>query len=108
MKAAIATLAVLALAVLTTLALYQGGRWWTAVRLRHGTAPLRYRAEWTRLQDERRRLLNHLREIQFDYDTGKLDLTDYTTLHTRYEREALAVLAAIDAMRRGERDGRLA
>lgn len=53
-----------------------------------------------RLEDERRRLLNHLREIQFDYDTGKLDARDYQRLCARYEAEAIAVLAQLDALKR--------
>ena len=56
--------------------------------------------ELARLEDERRRLLNHLREIQFDYDTGKLDTHDYNRLRVRYEGEAIAVLALLDAHKR--------
>lgn len=50
-----------------------------------------------KLEDDRRRVLNHLREIQFDRDTGKLDEADFNRLRQRYEAEALAVLAALDA-----------
>lgn len=55
--------------------------------------------ELARLEDERRRLLNHLREIQFDHDTGKLDRHDYERLRQRYEGEALAVLAELDDLK---------
>lgn len=55
--------------------------------------------ELARLEDERRRLLNHLREIQFDHDTGKLDRHDYERLRQRYEGEALAVLEDLDALK---------
>ena len=56
--------------------------------------------ELARLEDERRRLLNHLREIQFDFDTGKLDINDFNRLCARYEGEALAVLALLDEHKR--------
>lgn len=98
MKAAIAVAAVVALAVLTTVALYQAIRWLAALRERNWATPEAYRSERTRLVDERRRLLNHLREIRFDHDTGKIDVADYEAMRTRYEREALAVLAALDAL----------
>lgn len=61
-----------------------------------GPAPDLDQKELARLEDERRRLLNHLREIQFDYDTGKLDANDYNRLRARYEGEAIAVLALLD------------
>lgn len=54
-------------------------------------------AELVRLHDERRRLLAHLREIQFDFDTGKIDARDHAELKAKYEQEALAVLRALDA-----------
>ncbi len=65
--------------------------------------------ELARLEDERRRLLNHLREIQFDHDTGKLDRHDYERLRQRYEGEALAVLQDLDALKAklGEQAGSL-
>ncbi len=53
------------------------------------------------LEDERRRAINHLREIQFDRDTGKLDQADYERLRARYEREAVEVLARMDAFEQG-------
>jgi hypothetical protein len=59
------------------------------------------------LEDDRRRAINHLREIQFDRDTGKLDQADYERLQTRYERQAVDVLARLDAYEKGQREGTL-
>lgn len=97
MKGAIAVVAVLALALLTTLALYQFVRWLAAVRAGGGALAALRDPELMRLEDEKRRLLNHLREIRFDYQTGKLDANDYRALRDRAEREAAAVLEAIEA-----------
>lgn len=59
-------------------------------------------AELVRLHDERRRLLAHLREIQFDFETGKIDARDHAELNAKYEQEALAVLRALDAYGNGQ------
>lgn len=61
--------------------------------------------EGARLQEERRRAINHLREIQFDRDTGKLDEADYLRLRARYEQQAIEVLQQLDA-HRASRGGR--
>jgi hypothetical protein len=95
MKGAIAVLAMCALAVLATLALYHMVRWAAAARSGGGMAP-RQDPELTRLQDEKRRLLNHLREVRFDWETGKLDDADYRALRNRYEREAAHVLGELE------------
>lgn len=95
MKGAIAVLAMCAIAVLATLALYQVVRWAAAARSGGGMAKGQD-PELTRLLDEKRRLLNHLREIRFDWETGKLDDTDYRALRNRYEREAAQVLTEIE------------
>jgi hypothetical protein len=98
LKSIIALLAVVMLAILSLLALYQGLRWLEAVRGREDGLAALQDAERTRLEDERRRLLNHLREIRFDHDTGKLDADDFRSLTERYEAEAIAVLEEIDRM----------
>jgi hypothetical protein len=49
------------------------------------------------LEDQRRRILQHLREIDFDRATGKLDEADYQALRARYEAEAVRVLDALRA-----------
>lgn len=50
----------------------------------------------TKLRDERDRLLNHLREIRFDFQTGKLDAKDFHALSDRYALEAAQVLDALE------------
>lgn len=96
MKAVLAVFALGALGILTVAALVQALRGvWAAG---HGAQGDRaYDAEYTRLCDERDRLLNHLREIRFDYATGKLDERDFTRLAQRYEAEAAACLDALAA-----------
>jgi len=59
-----------------------------------------YDAVQVRLDDDRRRALSHLREVQFDYDTGKLSKDDYETLTARYESEAAAAFRSLDARAR--------
>ena len=105
MKGVIAVLAVCTLALLTTLALYQFVRWLVAVRAGGGVLALRRDPELMRLADEKRRLFNHLREIRFDYETGKLDVADYKAMRDRAEREASAVLDAIDARTQEDHGG---
>lgn len=95
MKGVIAVAAVCVFAVLATMALYQLARWVAAARRAGGVARTSD-PEWTRLMDEKRRLLNHLREIRFDWETGKIDATDYKALRDRYEREAAQVIDAIE------------
>lgn len=46
-------------------------------------------------------LLKSLREVEFDHDTGKLTDEDYKELKTRYERQALKVMRAIDELHGG-------
>ncbi|MSQ82006.1 MAG: hypothetical protein EXR77_03695 [Myxococcales bacterium] len=40
---------------------------------------------------EQRRLVNHLRELDFDLQTGKISQADYAQLRDRYETAALAI-----------------
>jgi len=103
LKTAIAVLAVIALAAFATLALYQGVRWLTMLRARRGRV-IGFDAELVRLRDERRRLLNHLREIEFDFQTGKLDASDHKSLRNRYEREAVQVIEALDRLQAERRE----
>lgn len=98
MKAALATLALATLGALTLAALLQSLRAWLAARTAGLASERRYEAQRTRLTDERDRLLNHLREIRFDRETGKLDAADYERLAARYTSEAAAVLDALAAL----------
>lgn len=97
MNGIVAALSIGLLALLLTLALYQAARWLVALlSVSTQQTPALPDAVRSNLLDERRRLLNHLREIQFDFETGKLDAADYHQLRDRYEREAIAVMAALD------------
>lgn len=100
MKGWLAILAALAAAVLTLFALYQAVRWFAALRQPDpGPGRREVDPEIERLEDEKRRLLNSLREVQFDHDTGKLDAADYKALRERYEADALRVMADLERRR---------
>ena len=43
-------------------------------------------------EDERRRALHNLKEVQFDFDTGKIDQADFDSLRVRYESRALEAM----------------
>ena len=97
MKAVLAFVAIAALGLLTLAALLQGLRMLLAMRDAR-QIEVAYDAERTRLADERDRLLNHLREIRFDRETGKLDGRDYQQLADRYATEAATVLDALERL----------
>ncbi len=97
MKALLAMLAVAGLVALLLLAIYQIARWLTGLRASEQPTHARYDAATTALLDEKRQLLNHLREIRFDFDTGKLGQDDYAILRDRYEARAAEVLELLDA-----------
>jgi len=93
-KAIFAVIALGALGVLALAALLQALRMLLALRDAR-LLDAAYDAERTRLTDERDRLLNHLREIRFDRETGKLDDRDFRQLSDRYTHEAAPVLDAL-------------
>lgn len=97
MKSLLAALAVVGLVALLLLAIYQIARWLSGLRASQQPAHARYDADTTALLDEKRQLLNHLREIRFDFDTGKLGQDDYAILRDRYETRAAEVLELLDA-----------
>jgi hypothetical protein len=120
MKGLLAQLFLILAGVLATAALWRAGKWAALLRpdqsqpdqdlaedeLEQAWLNSQPRdAELVFLLDERRRLLSHLREIQFDYDTGKIDGRDFAELKDRYEREAVAVLRRLDARRDGGQPG---
>ncbi|MBP47483.1 MAG: hypothetical protein CMH53_06055 [Myxococcales bacterium] len=43
-------------------------------------------------EDERRRALHNLKEVHFDFDTGKIDQADYQALRVRYEERAVRAM----------------
>jgi len=49
-------------------------------------------------------LLQSLKDIEFDRETGKLAEQDYERLRARYEREALQVMRALDDLRGADLD----
>lgn len=68
-------------------------------------APPTMRAETIREGDEYHKLLYAreaayltLKDLEFDYKTGKLDEDDYRQLKRRYEGEAVAILKHIDQL----------
>ncbi|MSP92924.1 MAG: hypothetical protein EXR79_14165 [Myxococcales bacterium] len=94
MKAGIALAAILILVACVTFALYHALRWLAALRA-PGQVAAPDDAATRALQDERRRVLQTLREARADFETGKLDAADYERMRARGEREALAVLDCI-------------
>ncbi|MBI3793736.1 MAG: zinc ribbon domain-containing protein [Nitrospinae bacterium] len=53
--------------------------------------------EYHRLVSAKESAFVALRDLEFDFKTGKLDEEDYDQLKSRYESEAVAVLKEIDA-----------
>lgn len=60
------------------------------------------REERARLRREKQAALLLLRDLEFDYRTGKLLDADYRTSRAEAERRALAILQRMDALERGE------
>jgi len=56
--------------------------------------------ELTRLNLEKESVYRALKEIDFDYSTGKLSKEDYDELENRYRAQALALLKEIDVIQR--------
>ena len=50
------------------------------------------------LQQERTRIYNYLRELEFDYEAGKLSQADYQDLRRNYEAQAAAALTESDSL----------
>jgi hypothetical protein len=99
MKAAFAWCAAVAFAACFTVALYHLLRWAAGLRapaVQGPDADALADPELRRLEDEQRRLVQALREVQFDHATGKIDAADRDRLRARYEREAAAVMAELD------------
>lgn len=95
MKSVTAAIAVLIVAALALLALYQAVRFYAQLgrgtRHREGSGDL----QSTLLDDEHRRHIAGLREIQFDYETGKIDESDYRDLRRRHEVGAVRARRAM-------------
>lgn len=59
--------------------------------------------------DERHKLLSAkdaafvaLKDLEFDYKTGKIDEADYASLKSRYEAEAVKVMKSLDNAAKGQ------
>lgn len=57
------------------------------------------------LESQKNRIIDAIREIEMDYQTGKLDEEDYTVLKSRYTAAAAEVLKRIDAQAEADADG---
>lgn len=49
-------------------------------------------------------ILQTLKDIEFDYETGKISEDDYDRLRRRHERKALKVMRKLDDLREGDDD----
>ena len=52
------------------------------------------------LRDHKNLLVLALRELDFDFETGKLSKEDYKSLRDRYEAQAVSVMKDLDAAER--------
>lgn len=99
MAQVVATAAVVAVALLSLLALWRAVR--SVLALSVDDDDHRVPAQDQRLQmliDERTRHLRAIKEIEFDYDTGKISENDYRQLRGRHELGAAAAMRALDEL----------
>ncbi len=100
MKGTLAGLMAVLAALAAALALLQLLRGVLTAASRTGSEPTAPDGARESLLAEQRRLVNHLRELEFDAQTGKLGAADLQQLRARYEAEALAIddrLRALDS-----------
>lgn len=98
MKTWVAVAAVVALVGFCLAAMYQGLRFWQRVLQAQSGRAASPDVVRTRLGDEHRRHLNNLREVEFDFETGKIDRDDYEVLKRRHEAGAIRAMRALDAL----------
>lgn len=67
-------------------------------RYRDLTASGRTSARYNDLCDARENIFETLRDLQFEYATGKLSTADYQQLDARYQAQAAEALRQIDAL----------
>ncbi|MCO4760695.1 MAG: hypothetical protein KC502_04280 [Myxococcales bacterium] len=98
MKATVAVIAVVLVAVFSLLAMVQALRFYVLASSAGDEGTRAWDAERGKLEDARRRSLHNLREVQFDFDTGKIDQADYDVLRVRYEQRAVAAMQRLDQL----------
>ena len=91
MKGAVAQWMAILAAVGAAAALFQVLRALFAILGRQAVAVAEVATAQEPLLAEQRRLVNHLRELDFDLQTGKIGQADYDQLRDRYETAALAI-----------------
>ncbi len=101
MKTTFAVIAVIFVAVFTLLAVVQLLRFYVGALQMDDDQMDSWDAQRGLLEDARRRSLHNLREVQFDFDTGKIDQKDYDLLRARYEQRAVAAMDALEALPHG-------
>src|SRR5262245_33757958 len=82
---------------------------WPVLGRRVGLTPALADDERAGLENEKQIALRALRELELDRQAGHVDDGDYRDLHSRYERDAVAVLRRLDALgpaAEAERDAR--
>ena len=97
MKSVTAAIAVLVVAALALMALYHALRFYAGLNADGRRREADFDLSGTLLDDEHRRHIAGLREIQFDYDTGKIDEADYRALRQRHELGAVRARRAMAA-----------
>ncbi|MDP6945081.1 MAG: hypothetical protein QF464_13110 [Myxococcota bacterium] len=50
------------------------------------------------LEDDKERLLLALRDLEFEFEMGKVSDEDYTSMRSRLEKEALEVIGALKSL----------
>ncbi|MFQ5988031.1 MAG: zinc ribbon domain-containing protein, partial [Dehalococcoidia bacterium] len=54
------------------------------------------------LRSQRETIYSAIEELKFDYEQGKLSLSDYQDLEKRYKEKAISILKEIDAWEKGK------
>jgi rubrerythrin len=67
------------------------------------STPRRTPSREEELQARKRHALSAIRELEFDYQTGKLSDEDYRSLRSRYEKEAVDAMKGLDGLGKGGR-----
>jgi hypothetical protein len=63
---------------------------------------------FARLAEKKARIYESIKDLDFEHEAGKLSETDYQTLRSDYLSQAAAVVAAMDKLASGARDGEAA